>query len=211
MENQTAFDLNRAIQNWRNDLGQSPAIDCDGIDELESHLRESVAALQTSGLTAEESFIVSARRIGWSSQIEAEFCKVNGDALWTDRVLWMMIAYQLSFAISSMPGLEWRTLSVILVASLFFRSVRNVLSRMLLKPFQLSAALFVVFVSVKILGVLTIISTPGFSRSRGNPDLLAYLANDFGNGQALALYFLSVIFVAAIEVRERKHLRAVRL
>ena len=42
----TPFDLNQAIQQWRDGLAQSPAIRGENLDELEVHLRDSVATLQ---------------------------------------------------------------------------------------------------------------------------------------------------------------------
>lgn len=64
MENSTAFDLNLAIQRWQNALAQSPALQSEHRDELESHLRDSVSELHAHGLSEEESFLVAVRRMG---------------------------------------------------------------------------------------------------------------------------------------------------
>ena len=64
MENQTEFDLNRAMATWRQQLGQSPAYREENLEELESHLRDSIATLAGKGLTDEEAFLVATRRVG---------------------------------------------------------------------------------------------------------------------------------------------------
>jgi hypothetical protein len=108
MENPTSFDLNRAIEQWRENLAQSPAFCCGNLDELESHLRDSVAALQTRGLSASEAFLVASRRIGASNALETEFGKVNGQAIWLDRFFWMLIGLQVWGFISGAIGLITR-------------------------------------------------------------------------------------------------------
>jgi membrane carboxypeptidase/penicillin-binding protein len=82
MENQTSFDLSQEIQHWRDNLAQSAAIGRDNLDEMESHLRDSTAALQTCGLSAEESFLIATRRIDTDGRLEAEFMKINGRTVW---------------------------------------------------------------------------------------------------------------------------------
>jgi hypothetical protein len=46
MQNEISFDLNRAIQNWREQLAQLPAFRSENLDELETHLRDSIAVLK---------------------------------------------------------------------------------------------------------------------------------------------------------------------
>lgn len=94
MENPTSFELSRAIQRWRENLTQSPAIRRENLAELEAHLRDSVAELETRGLSEEEAFVVARRRIGRSDILEREFAKVNRHAVWLDRFLWMAIGFQ---------------------------------------------------------------------------------------------------------------------
>ena len=94
MENQTSFDLNLAIQSWRENLAQSSALRGENLNELESHLRDSIATLQTAGLSGEEAFAIAGRRIGAAQQLETEFGKVNATSVWLDRLLWMLIGIQ---------------------------------------------------------------------------------------------------------------------
>ena len=77
MENRSSFDLNLAIQRWRENLAQAPTIRQESLDELESHLRESLMALQRSGLSPEEAFIIASRRMGPGVALEEEFVKVR--------------------------------------------------------------------------------------------------------------------------------------
>jgi hypothetical protein len=51
---------------------------------------------------------VAARRLGASSALEPEFGKVNVTAVWTDRLFWMLIGYQVWGFISGAIGLITR-------------------------------------------------------------------------------------------------------
>jgi hypothetical protein len=99
-----SFELNREIQRWRENLAQSPAIRLENLDELESHLRDSVTALQTSGLSTGEAFMVATKRIGKGDLLETEFRKVNGRTVWLDRMLWMLIGIQVWGFVSGLVG-----------------------------------------------------------------------------------------------------------
>jgi len=84
------FELDNAIQNWRNNLLGSQALQPSDADELESHLRDEVDSLMLAGLNAEEAFIVSSHRIGDSTTVAQEFAKVNTKEIWRNRVFWML-------------------------------------------------------------------------------------------------------------------------
>jgi hypothetical protein len=77
MEDQTSFELNSAIQRWREELAKSPAFHRESLDELEVHLRDSIANLQSQRFSAKDSFLVSIQRIGIAENLEMEFAKVN--------------------------------------------------------------------------------------------------------------------------------------
>ncbi len=108
MENPTSFDLNHAIQEWRENLAQSPAFRSENLNELESHLSDSIATLQTRGLSAEEAFLIATRRIGKGGALESEFGKLNGTAVWLDRLFWILIGYQVWTFIAGAIGLITR-------------------------------------------------------------------------------------------------------
>jgi len=95
METTTSFNLNRAIQQWRENLAQSPAICSENLDELETHLRDSVAILQTRNLSDEESFLVATKRVGSGVTLGREFGKVNAVNIWVERCLWALIVMQI--------------------------------------------------------------------------------------------------------------------
>jgi hypothetical protein len=100
MANEISFDLNLAIQHWRENLAQSPAFRSENLNELESHLRDSVAALQATGLSAEEAFSIANRRIGGDQELGTEFGKVNSRAVWLDRIFWILVGVQVWSAVS---------------------------------------------------------------------------------------------------------------
>ena len=92
MENQTRFDLNAAIENWRNELAAQPNLASDDRRELETHLRDSIAEFRQRGLNEEESFWLARRRVGQPPQLGEEFVKANPAAVWRERVFWMVLA-----------------------------------------------------------------------------------------------------------------------
>jgi hypothetical protein len=101
MEATTPFDLSHAVRQWREDLAQSPALQSENLDELEAHLRDSVARLEAGGLSEEEAFLIATRRIGKRPFLEQEFGKVNRSFIWFDRILWALIAFQIWSPISN--------------------------------------------------------------------------------------------------------------
>ena len=94
METTAAFDLNDALHGWRGKLAESSAISGESLNELESHLRDSIARLQATGLSDEETFLIASKRIGTNRALGAEFGKVNGSGILFDRLLWILIAFQ---------------------------------------------------------------------------------------------------------------------
>ena len=81
MENQTRFDLNAAVENWRNELAAQPNLASDDRRELETHLRDAIAGFQQQGLNDEESFCLARHRVGQPQQIVEEFVKANPAAV----------------------------------------------------------------------------------------------------------------------------------
>ncbi|HEX5399402.1 MAG TPA: hypothetical protein VFY06_10180, partial [Verrucomicrobiae bacterium] len=100
MQNEKSFDLNHAVQEWRADLAASPSFRGENLNELESHLCDSIVAWQSRGLSDDEAFLIASRRIGQGSLLELEFGKVNGAAIWLDRLFWMVVGYQVWLFIS---------------------------------------------------------------------------------------------------------------
>jgi len=77
METTSQFDLNASLSFWLERLAQSPHFRCENVSEMESHVRDSVAKLQSQGLSEEESFLIAIRRVGSAANLEPEFAKVN--------------------------------------------------------------------------------------------------------------------------------------
>lgn len=97
MENQARFDLNAAIENWRNELAGQPNLASDDRRELETHLRDAITGFQQRGLNDEESFWLARRRVGQPQQLGEEFVKANPAKVWRERVFWMASAILLAF------------------------------------------------------------------------------------------------------------------
>src|SRR5262249_17528298 len=93
MEKDTSFDVTAAIQRWRDNLSRSPNFRTADINELESHLRESMDELRARGLSADEAFTIASRRIGPAPALAAEFGIINPGSIWMDRMLWMLIGW----------------------------------------------------------------------------------------------------------------------
>lgn len=83
-------DLNERIQGWRKTLLGRPGIGESDVDELESHLRDTVDRLTAAALTQEEAFLVAAHRIGSPVELEDQYSAVNFGEAWKTRVIWMV-------------------------------------------------------------------------------------------------------------------------
>jgi hypothetical protein len=92
MENQTRFDLNAAIENWRQELAAQANLTAEVRRELETHLRDAIAGFQQRGLNDEESFWLACKRVGQPPQLGQEFVKADPAAVWCERAFWMAIS-----------------------------------------------------------------------------------------------------------------------
>ena len=90
LDRSTHFDLSDAIRRWKASLAGSPAFRPGDLDELEAHLRDSVASLEAKGLFAREAFWIALSRMGTPDALDAEFGKVNANRVWLERALWMV-------------------------------------------------------------------------------------------------------------------------
>lgn len=102
MENSARFDLETAIQDWRESLVSFPAFTRENRDELESHLRDSLSTLQSKGLSPTEAFWIARARLGTLEDLSAEYAKCHPEQLWVHRALWMIVGL---VVISSITGL----------------------------------------------------------------------------------------------------------
>lgn len=89
------FQLDTAIQAWKERHQASHAVSSEALSELESHLRDSVATLEASGLSEEEALMIASKRLGSPSELEGEFDKVHQKQVWLSRTLLMLSGYLL--------------------------------------------------------------------------------------------------------------------
>lgn len=86
----TPFDLNRSIVEWRRQFREAANLRQEVLDEMESHLRDSVATLNRQGLDPEESFLIAVRRLGSQDTLALEYAKVYPNDIRLAQAKWML-------------------------------------------------------------------------------------------------------------------------
>lgn len=76
------FDMEREINSWTDHLRAHGHFKESDIHELQSHLRDEIEDLQAAGLSEDESFLLSVKRMGNLDAVSGEFAKVNTENLW---------------------------------------------------------------------------------------------------------------------------------
>lgn len=76
------FELESQVRKWRGHLRSSGSLGEEELEELESHLRDSIDDLSSRGVSTEEAFLVSVRRMGDTEALSNEFSKVSTESLW---------------------------------------------------------------------------------------------------------------------------------
>jgi Cytochrome C assembly protein len=76
------FDLDQQIDCWKSAFAKKAACSSDELLELESHLREDIAALVAEGRSEQEAFCESVSRLGDPTEICGEFAKNENRFLW---------------------------------------------------------------------------------------------------------------------------------
>jgi hypothetical protein len=117
METPAPFDLNNAIQRWRENLATSPAFRAENLDELEAHLRDSVGAFVAKGLSEDEAWWIAIRRFGFNNSVSEEFEKLNANRIWLDRAAWL-VGGSVLISLLSMSAVWLSNLSI-LISSAF--------------------------------------------------------------------------------------------
>jgi hypothetical protein len=87
--------LEELLQHWKRDLRPMEGLRPLDVEELEQHVRDSIADLTAKGLNDEEGFLIATRRLGEHCSLGGEFAKVNGSHIWTRRAFWMLAGYLL--------------------------------------------------------------------------------------------------------------------
>jgi hypothetical protein len=134
MENPTEFDLNEAIHHWRSTMAASPAFQLGDLDELESHLHDSIRSLKSKGLSDYEAFWLAKNRLGPGDLLEYEFRKVNAEQVWLNRALWMVIGSFVIAALSSLASV------IVTLTTIGVHKLR--MQEQLLGPFTMIAYVF---------------------------------------------------------------------
>ena len=84
-------DLNARIARWRMGLEAGDALTDEALDELEGHLRDEHDDLVERGLSDDEAFLIAARRLGRSEQLDAEFAKIAPPGGWGRRAHFLVL------------------------------------------------------------------------------------------------------------------------
>ncbi|HEY6796416.1 MAG TPA: permease prefix domain 1-containing protein [Kineosporiaceae bacterium] len=80
-------ELAAQFAEWRAYLGSRRAVHGADVDELEDHLRDTVAELVRVGLRPDEAFLVAVKRMGNQDELAREFAQVHSERLWKQLVL----------------------------------------------------------------------------------------------------------------------------
>jgi hypothetical protein len=81
------FELETQIRSWSDYLRSRGNLLESDLEELESHLRDEIDDLVQGGLSPDEAFLISVKRIGNTDLLSREFAKVNADQLWRQLVV----------------------------------------------------------------------------------------------------------------------------
>jgi hypothetical protein len=91
-------NLDRSIAEWRKDMSRTRGLGPDTLDELESHLRETIHALVESGIPEQEALQRTISQLGPAGDVTAEFQKLS-PATWLPVKVVRVIAGVLSLVI----------------------------------------------------------------------------------------------------------------
>ncbi len=80
-------DLERQIAEWRGYVRRRRAMRDADADELEDHLRNTIAELTEAGLRPDEAFLIAVKRMGGLDELSREFAREHSDRLWKQLVL----------------------------------------------------------------------------------------------------------------------------
>jgi hypothetical protein len=78
------FNLDRAVEKWREEMFAAGIIKSTSLDELESHLRDHIVRLTREGKGVEEAFDAAIQKIGQIDVLKKEFAKAEGFSGWLD-------------------------------------------------------------------------------------------------------------------------------
>lgn len=80
-------ELQSQVAEWRAYMQRRPGVSVADVDELEDHLRATVAELVSAGLRPDEAFLIAVKRMGNLDDLSREFARVHSERLWKQLVL----------------------------------------------------------------------------------------------------------------------------
>jgi hypothetical protein len=83
----TADELEAQFAQWRQYVQRRQELKSSDADELEDHLRGSVAELTAAGLRPDEAFLIAVKRMGSLDDLSREFAREHSERLWKQLVL----------------------------------------------------------------------------------------------------------------------------
>ncbi|HEX6686931.1 MAG TPA: permease prefix domain 1-containing protein [Candidatus Limnocylindrales bacterium] len=87
MTNEIDEQLDSQIAEWRNYMRRRVAVHDADADELEDHLRSTIADLTEAGLKPDEAFLIAVKRMGSLDDLSREFAREHSGRLWKQLVL----------------------------------------------------------------------------------------------------------------------------
>src|SRR5579859_4720627 len=86
-----AFDFQRSANIYIRAIKQKGGLTSSDEEELKAHLYDGTESLRRTGLSEEEAFLITTRRLGRAEELSEEYSKVN-PVLVTDRIWAYMLA-----------------------------------------------------------------------------------------------------------------------
>ncbi len=115
MERRTEFNLNKALQKWRDGLRSQRSFTEENIEELQTHLLDQMDALKEKELSVEEAFLLSKFRLGESKELAGEFKRINTNLRWKERACWLaigLVGYMFIYTIISALSFLYLSIAV---------------------------------------------------------------------------------------------------
>jgi hypothetical protein len=84
------FNLERSITEWRRQMLTAGLKTGQRLDELESHLREEIGALKSSGASEAEAFEQAVAHLGSPDSVCTEFNKIRVRHIWPVKIGWAL-------------------------------------------------------------------------------------------------------------------------
>ncbi len=141
-------DVEKRIEQWRAGLAGSELLGGSDVTELESHLREEMGHLKSSGLSDEEAFLVARHRLGHTAALEEEFAKVHPHRRLAHHLYWMVMGV-LSWFVVWPLGEHLTTVSAYLA---YAAGLRGVLLTLFALAMAIVSFAFVGFLILRYLG-----------------------------------------------------------